>query len=444
MNKTDFLIIGGGPAGYETAIKARERGHSVRLIEKAELGGTCLNRGCIPTKALCRSAEIILDLQNASVFGLDVEASVLDFGRIMQRKESVVATLREGVSSLLKEIDIVKGEATFVDAVTVEVDGRHYTADKIIIATGSQPSVLNIPGKEYALTSDDILSLTFLPESIVIIGGGVIGMEFASIFAALGSKVTVLEYCKEILPAFDSDIAKRSRMSLKRRGIDIITGAEVKSVSNDKTVSYINKGKEKSVSAECILFAVGRKPLLPKGLEKTGIKVEKGAIMVDDEMRCLFEADRPTPDAEFFAIGDVNGRCMLAHAATMQGEVALGLKKLTDVIPSAVFTHPECAMVGLTEEQCHDQALDIKIGKSTFASNGKAVAMGQTEGLVKLIVAQDSGKLLGCHICGPHAADLIQEASVIISQGSPVSVIENTVHPHPTLSEAIKAALPNH
>lgn len=265
MKQSDILIIGAGPGGYETAIKARELGKTVTLIERDELGGTCLNRGCIPTKTLCRSAEVAMTIKDAAEFGINSCDCTIDFPNIMMRKERVVAELREGVSMLLKGVEIVKGEASFRTPAEVEVDGETYTAPEIIIATGSVPSSLNIPGKELALTSDDILSTDSLPNSLAIIGGGVIGMEFASIFAAMGVAVTVIEYCKEILPPFDGEIAKRLRMSLKRRGINIITGAEVISISPGISVNYSVKGKEKSLEAEKVLMAVGRKPLIQIG-----------------------------------------------------------------------------------------------------------------------------------------------------------------------------------
>lgn len=439
MNYSDILIIGAGPGGYETAVKARQLGKEVTLIEKDELGGTCLNRGCIPTKTLCRGAQLALLLDGSNDYGIIINGSEIDFDALMKRKSNVVESLRAGVESLLKGINLVKGEAEFLSSSEVSVNGEIFTAPTIIIATGSKPARLDIPGKELTKTSDEILQLESLPKSLAIIGGGVIGLEFASIFSALGVKVSVLEYCKEILPPFDAEIAKRLRMSLKRRGIDIITNAEVTSIEKGITVKYSAKGKEKSLEAEVVLMAVGREAVLPPGIENTGVKVSRGAIEVNDDMSCVRTA---LDETKLFAIGDVNRRCMLAHAATLQGEVALGLRRLTDVIPSAVFTHPECAMVGLTEDECAGKGLNIKIGKATFLSNGKAMSMGETEGLVKVIMDESSGRLLGCHICGPHAADIIQEAVIVMNECLPASAIVRSVHAHPTLSEAVKAAVP--
>lgn len=442
MEKSDLIIIGAGPGGYETAVEGAALGKKVTLIERDQPGGTCLNRGCIPTKTLCRSAEVAMTLANAGEFGFtDVSAS-LDFAKVMERKDKVVEELREGVRTLLKDVNVVYGDAKFRSASEVEINGVTYTAPQIIIATGSVPALLPIPGKELALTSDEILSIDSLPKSLCVIGGGVIGMEFASIFAAFGTEVTVLEYCKEILPPFDAEIAKRLRMSLKRRGINIITAAEVTSITEGPVVNYLVKGKEKSVSAEMVLMAVGRRPNLPEGITEVGAKLNRNAIAVNDDMTVVFEDGKAPADVKVYAIGDVNGRCMLAHAATRQSMVALGLADPTDVVPSAVFTVPECAMVGLTEERCIQDGRNVRIGKATFRANGKALAMGEPDGLVKMIVDADTDAILGCHICGAHAADLIQEVATAMQSGLKDSAISSTVHAHPTLTEVVLAAVP--
>ncbi|WP_297069215.1 dihydrolipoyl dehydrogenase [uncultured Duncaniella sp.] len=442
MEKSDLIIIGAGPGGYETAVEAAAHGKTVTLIERAQPGGTCLNRGCIPTKALCRSAEVAMTLAEAADYGFSAANSVLDFPAVMQRKDRIVGELREGVATLLKDVNVINGEARFKTPSIVEVDGQEYTAPEIIIATGSAPAMLPIEGKELCLTSDEILSLDTLPKSLCVIGGGVIGMEFASVFAAFGVEVTIVEYCKEILPPFDAEIAKRLRMSLKRRGINIITGAEVKSISAGPVVNYSVKGKEKTVEAEAVLMAVGRQPVVPDGLTELGVKFNRRAIAVNDDMTVKFEDGKAPSDVKLYAIGDVNGRCMLAHAATMHGKVALGLTSLTDVIPSAVFTYPECAMVGLTEEKCAELGRNVKIGKATFRANGKALAMGEPDGLVKVIADAETDELLGCHICGAHAADLVQEIATAMQAGLKASAISSTVHAHPTLGEVVLSAIP--
>lgn len=442
MEKCDLIIIGAGPGGYETAVDAALQGLAVTIIEKDKLGGTCLNCGCIPTKTLCRSAEIASTIRNSAEFGIVGGDVTIDFPAVMDRKNKVVDELREGVSTLLKNVNVVNGIAKFNSADVVEVNGAKYTAPRIIIATGSKPASLSIPGEELAMSSDDILEMTSLPKSIVIIGGGVIGMEFASIYAALGVKVTVIEYCKEILPPFDAEIAKRLRMSLKRRGINIVTGAQVTEILPGMVVKYLAKGKEAQAEAEKVLMAVGRKPVVPEGLTDIGATFNRGFISVDQDMKVQFEDGRQPKEATLYAIGDVNGKCMLAHAATAHGKIALGEYQNLDVIPSAVFTMPECAMVGMTEELCAASGRNVKISKATFRANGKALAMGEPDGLVKVITDVESDEILGAHICGAHAADLIQEIATAMANGIKASSIKNTIHGHPTLSEVVKAAMP--
>ncbi|MDE6861042.1 MAG: dihydrolipoyl dehydrogenase [Duncaniella sp.] len=442
MEKSDLIIIGAGPGGYETAVDAAASGLNVTLIERDLLGGTCLNRGCIPTKTLCRSAEVAMTLRNASEFGFAPVDGVVDYVKVAERKDRVVEELRAGVATLLKGVNVVTGEAKFISPAVVEVSGVQYTAPKIIVATGSAPAKLQIPGAELAMTSDDALSMTSIPKSMVIIGGGVIGMEFASIFASFGVEVTVIEYCKEILPPFDAEIAKRLRMSLKRRGITILTGTQVTAIEPGMTVKYLAKNKEQEIQVEQVLMAVGRVPVIPAGLQELGIKMNRRAIAVNDKMEILFDGDRQPSDVSLYAIGDVNGLCMLAHAATAHGKIALGHEQNLDAVPSAVFTVPECAMVGLTEDQCLNMSRNIKIGKATFRSNGKALAMGEPDGMVKIIADADTDALLGCHICGAHAADLVQEVATAITSGLKASAISSAIHGHPTLTEVVKAAVP--
>lgn len=438
MTKSDVLIIGAGPGGYNTAVEALGEGLSVTLVELGELGGTCLNRGCIPTKCFCRSADAALTLADAERLGVAPcpVTPAVDMARVTARKDEVVAQLREGIAMLLKGVNVVPGEARFVDESTVEVNGETYTAPKVIVATGSRPATLDIPGAEYAITSDRLLSWTdFTPESLIIIGGGVIGIEFASIFAAFGTKVTVIEYCKEILPSFDSEIAKRLRMSLKRRGIDIVTGARVTAIDTPEwTVTYECKGKTQSVSAAAVVMAVGRRPVVPDGLDKIVKEWHRGAVVVDDSMK--------VPGTEgLYAVGDVNGRCMLAHAAEAQGLVALGRTDVNlGVIPSAVFSVPECSMVGMTEEQCRESGLNFKAGKAFMRANGKALAMNEPDGLVKILIDADSRLILGCHVVGAHAADIIQEVVTVMSASLTIDAVTASIHAHPTLSEAVLAA----
>ena len=437
----DLIVIGAGPGGYELAAEAASEGLSTVLFERDLPGGTCLNRGCIPTKALCRSAEAARTAREAAAFGITTGEVAVDFPAVMARKDRIVEGLRAGVETLLAGVTVVRSEAHFAAADTVECDGISYTAPRIVVATGSRPSRLPIAGAEHALTSDELLALTAVPDSLVIIGGGVIGMEFAGVFASLGSKVTVVEYCQEILPNFDAEVAKRLRMALKRQGIDIVTGAAVSSIAPDLTVSYTLRGKEKSVKGAAVLMATGRVPVIPDGLVEAGATLRRSALAVcPDTYKIVWAEGKVPADTEVYAVGDVNGICMLAHAATAQALSILGKSQNRDVVPGVVFTTPEVAMVGLTEQQASEAGIAFRVLRSTFAANGKAAAMGETAGMVKLIVEETTDLLVGAHICGPHAADLIQECAVLIANGLPHSALAHTVHPHPTLSEAIPAA----
>ena len=435
MNSFDLIVIGSGPGGYTTAAAATASGLKVAIAERGDLGGTCLNRGCIPTKALCRSAEAAMTVKNAADYGVEVEGYSISYPAMVERKERIVSELRQGVEFQLKGVEIIRGEARFKSANVLEINGEEYTAERIIIATGSRPATLPVPGAELAVNSDFVLSMSELPPSLAIIGGGVIGMEFASIYSALGVEVTVIEYCKEILPPFDADIAKRLRMAMKRRGVKFLVGAQVTALSKNPDgiyVSYESKGKAAELQASMVLMAVGRTPVIPDGLAELGIAMNRKAIAVDESMLTSLPG--------VYAIGDVNGLCMLAHAAEVQGRVALGLEKLPDIIPSAVFTVPECAMAGLTEQQCIDRGISYTTAQTTFRANGKGLAMGEPEGIVKLIDETGTKRLLGAHICGAHAADLIQEATLALTLGLTAAQAAEAVHGHPTLSEALLAA----
>lgn len=434
----DIIIIGAGPGGYETAARAASAGKKVILIERGHLGGTCLNRGCIPTKALCRSAEVADTVALAAEYGIGAQMPAVDYAAVAARKDAVVASLREGVAQVLKDVEVVTGEARFVSPSEVSVGDKVYTAPTIIVATGSKPARLDIPGAEYALTSDEFLALTSLPPSVTVIGGGVIGLEFASVLKSFGVDVTVVEGMPEILPPFDAEIAKRLRMALKRRKINIVTDAVVKEIGRDGTVSCVVKGKEKSIGPAMVLMSVGRRPVIPDGLVEAGAPLtERGFLKVDSDMLLM-----QSGGTSVYAIGDVNGLCMLAHVATAQGEIVLGLRKDLGPVPSAVFTRPECAMAGLTEAQCAALGKEVRIGRATFQANGKARAMGEPDGMVKTIVSAEDGTLLGCHILGPHASDLIAEAALVMTSGLPASAIHASIHTHPTLSEVLPASLP--
>ena len=426
------------------AAEAAAQGLTVGIVERDLLGGTCLNRGCIPTKALCRNAEVVNLIKEAAQWGVTTGDFTIDYATAFARKNEVVTQLREGVAMLMGQpnITVINGEASFKDAHTIVVNTEQYEARNIVIATGSAPRGLPIEGADLCMTSDDILSMDTLPNSLCIVGGGVIGMEFAAIFQSFGVEVTVIEYCKEILPPFDKDIAKRLKTVLTKRGIKIITQAAVKAVAKGDegllTVTYDAKGKEQTAVAERVLMSVGRQPILPAGLDTIGVNVSRRGIEVDEHMRTSVDG--------VYAIGDVNGLCMLAHAASAQGEVALAhiLGKpchvRLDIVPSAVFTVPELSMVGLTEDQCAEREMNVVVKKAFFRSNGKAVSMGETDGLVKMIVDADTRKIVGCHICGAHAADLIQEVVMAMNADATVDQLASSIHGHPTLTEVVMAA----
>ncbi|MBR1803948.1 MAG: dihydrolipoyl dehydrogenase [Muribaculaceae bacterium] len=440
----DIIIIGAGPGGYEMAAEAAAKGLTVGIVERDLLGGTCLNRGCIPTKALCRNAEVVNLIKESTQWGVNTGEVTIDYATAFARKNEVVTQLREGVAMLMGQpgITVINGEARFKDVHTIEVNGETYEARNIVIATGSAPRGLPIEGADLCMTSDDVLAMDTLPKSMCIVGGGVIGMEFAAIFQSFGVEVTVIEYCKEILPPFDKDIAKRLKTVLTKRGIKIITQAAVKAVTRGDdgllTVAYDAKGKEQSAAAERVLMSVGRQPVLPQGLDTIGVTVGRRGIEVDENMRTSAEG--------VYAIGDVNGLCMLAHAASAQGEVALAhimgkpCHVRLDIVPSAVFTVPELSMVGLTEDQCAERGMNVVVKKSFFRSNGKAVSMAETDGLVKMIVDADSRLIVGCHICGAHAADLIQEVVMAMNAGATIDQLAASIHGHPTLTEVVMAA----
>ncbi|MDE7160873.1 MAG: dihydrolipoyl dehydrogenase [Muribaculaceae bacterium] len=444
---SDIIIIGAGPGGYETALAAAKRGKSVTLFNGDRLGGTCLNEGCIPTKCLCRNAEVVSTMREADRFGMDDFTFVLDYHKVVERKDEVVSTLREGIDSMLKsaKVNVVNAMASFKDAATVVAGGEEYTADDIIIATGSDSRSLPIEGHDLDCVKDStaMLAIDYIPESLTIIGGGVIGMEFASVFASFGSKVTVIEFMKQILPPFDSDISKRLKQALGKRGIDIITSAAAKKIEKleDGTVAvtYECKGKEERVVSTDLLMAVGRAPRVAGlNLEAAGVEYSPKGIPVDDMMR--------TNVPHIYAIGDVNARMMLAHVASYQGVRAMNVIEgkedniRFDIVPSAVFTVPECGMVGLTEEQCKAQGIAVRKGQSFFRANGKSLALGEPDGLVKLLFRKDDDVLVGAHIMGVEAADLAQQCADMMNRNMTLHDIEDVIFGHPTVSEVILTA----
>ncbi len=418
---TDLMIIGAGPGGYKTALHAAENGLKVTVFEEQHVGGTCLNVGCIPTKTYVHSAS---------------------FGEAIERQPQVVEQLRSGIERLLSHpnITLVRERAAFVDAQTVATaSGQRYTAEHIIIATGSSTKYIPVEGVDSPCVVDStgLLALKEQPKRLCIIGAGVIGMEFASVFNRFGSEVTVVEFLKECLPAIDSDIAKRLRKLMEKEGIEFHMQCGVKRIA-DGTVFFENKkGQQECVEADVVLMATGRKANTA-GLhpEVAGITLApNGTIPVDEHFR--------TVNSHCFAVGDVNGRQMLAHAAEFQGRHVvnqiLGIEDHIrfDVMPAAIFTEPEAACVGPCEEQLKAAGVPFECHKAFYRSNGKALAMSATEGMVKLCCEPGEGRLLSCHVYGAHAADLVQEVTAYITLGATLKQLRETVHIHPTLAEVL-------
>lgn len=445
----DVAIIGGGPGGYVAAIRAAQLGGKVLLVEKDSLGGVCLNRGCIPTKTLLKSAEKWEDLKHCGEFGLKAEGIGFDYGAIVARQKAVVTQLRGGIEQLVKsnDITVIKGRAALTDSnrleVAVDDRGNHqsFEARKIIIATGSAPSRMTIPGCHLpdVITSDELLALTQVPQSLLVIGAGVVGIEFAAIMSAFGCQVTVVEMLPNILPSVDNDIIKRMGLLLRKRGIKILAGASVTAIAatDDGVAVNVETGKNmQQFHVEKVLVATGRRPVVEGlGLEAAGVAYNRSGITVNEKME--------TSIANIYAIGDVTGQNMLAHVASTAGMVAaenaMGLNSRMEynAVPSCIFTTPEIAMVGLTEAEALDGNLDIKVSKFNFAANGKAVSMGETDGMVKIVADASSGKLLGMHILGPHASDLIMEGTLAVRNKLTAGDVAHTIHPHPTLSETV-------
>lgn len=447
MEKTDLIIIGAGPGGYHTAVHAAKEGLKVTIIEKSHPGGTCLNCGCIPTKSFAHDAELYRNPLLSCVGGGHV-----NFTRIQERKNDVIGQLREGVKGLMAQpgITYIEGEAKFVDKKVIEVNGTQMTADNIIIATGSRARMLPfIPAldspegadlKDKVMTSTELLEIDHVPNSMAIIGAGVIGLELASAFETFGSSVTVIEFLKECLPTIDSDIAKRLRKTLEKRGINFNMNSGVKSIqaTEDKkqaVVTFEQKGQEKQVVADVVLVATGRAANVEGlGLEVAGINTIKQGIETND----YYETNVPG----VYAIGDVNGKQMLAHAASFQGLHVLNHimnkkdKIRFDIMPAAVFTYPEAGSVGMSEDACKKEGIKCIVKKGFFRSNGKALAMEETEGMLK-VMADENGKIIGCHVFGAHSADITQQVAVLMNNDATLNDLRDIIHIHPTIGEVL-------
>lgn len=460
---SSLIIIGCGPGGYQTAAFAAANGFNVTIFEKAQPGGTCLNRGCIPTKAYCHVASTLLEQRKLADLGMTPSArpaTALSFPAVHAHKEAVVAQLRQGIETLMAApgITYVKGEARLEDARTVVCDGNRYTADNIIIASGSHSAMPPIDGigSPRVVTSTGLLAMETLPKRLAIIGAGVIGMEMASAFAAFGTEVTVIEFLKECLPPMDQDLAKRLRKTLEKRGVKFHLGAAAKSITETTQpdpcaqVTFCQKGKELTIEADTVLVATGRHPNTEGlGLEAAGVAYDRHGITVDDNLE--------TTAKGIYAIGDANGRLMLAHAAEQQGRQVVerlmaslggnaqdtpdtglpgGSYPRDTPVPSAVFTVPELAGVGPLEAQLKEQGVKYEAHKSFYRANGKAVAMNATDGLVK-ILTDEGGRIVACHALGAHAADIVQEATALIQLGATIADLHHIVHIHPTLGELL-------
>ncbi len=425
--KTDLLIIGSGPGGYRAAGYAARNGLSVVVAERDQAGGTCLNAGCIPTKCLAH----------------DASAAPSDFASAMERKALVTQQLRTGVEQLLSApgITLVKGQAAFTDEHTVTIGDTIVEADNIIIATGSESRMPPITGIDNprVITSTEALQLQSLPETMVIVGAGVIGMEFASILARFGSKVTVIEYLKECLPMFDKDIAKRLRKAIEKQGVTFFMDSAVSEITDGEVIFKSNKtGTETRLpcAGAPVLIATGRKPSVEGlNLEAAVVDYDTKGIKTDDCLR--------TSQPHIYAIGDVTGKQMLAHAATAMGFRAVNTilgksdKIRLDIMPSAVFTYPEAATVGLSEDACKQLGKPCKCLKGYYRANGKALAIAEPEGMVK-ITADTDGTILGCTAYGAHSADMVQEIAALMNCNATTDDLASIIHIHPTLSEILQ------
>lgn len=442
----DITVIGGGPGGYVAAIKAAKDGKKVCIIEGNSFGGTCLNVGCIPTKTLIKTANIFHEIKEAEKFaieGVDTSKAAVSMPKLQQRKTAVVNQLVGGVKGLLKgnKVTIIDGKGSFVDAHTIAVGDKKVTTEYVIVATGSEvliPGFIAQEGKNNLITSTEALDLDHVPASIAIIGGGVIGVEFAFLLNKLGSKVTVLELLDHILPMVDEEVSAMAQKRMEKDGVKFVLTAKVKSV-RDNVVYYELDGKEESVAADTILMAVGRAPLTA-GLntEAVGLEFDRRAIKTDANLR--------TNVPNIYAVGDVNGKVMLAHTASHEGIVAVdnicGGEMEMDYakIPSCIYLEPEIACIGLTEKQAKEKGYKLKIGKFPMAANGKALIEGDTDGIVKVILDAELGEILGVHLYGKHTTDMIAEIAVAMVNELTADEIIHTIHPHPTVSESLPEA----
>ncbi|MFL8938330.1 dihydrolipoyl dehydrogenase [Rossellomorea oryzaecorticis] len=449
MKKYDIVVLGGGPGGYVAAIRAAQLGKKTAIVEARELGGTCLNRGCIPSKTLLRHSEVIDNLEKAKSWGIETGPVTLSLAKMFQRKDQVIEKLRNGIGFLLKKgkIDVYNGFGTARGNgelfISMSDGEERISYDKLIIATGSSPIIPGIPGLQDAVhyTSDTIFSIESIPKSLVIVGGGIIGVEFACIFSSLKVPVTIVEMGDRIVPSEDPDASSALAKSLKKKGIRILTNTRVKEVvssSGEQTVGIEKAGGEHdSLLADAILLSVGRSPQTSP-VEALNLKMNGPYIKVDSELK--------TSDSSVYAVGDVIGGWQLAHVASAEGLTAAanaagGTGQVQyNVVPRCVYTSPEIASVGITEEEAKEQGLSFKVVKVDHSGNGKALALDEKEGFVKLIADTTHGEILGVTMVGPHVTEMIGEPSAFIHLEGTVDEMASMIHPHPTVSESIYEA----
>ncbi|MEA4971907.1 MAG: dihydrolipoyl dehydrogenase [Candidatus Metalachnospira sp.] len=449
VKKTKITVIGGGPGGYVAAIRAAQLGAEVTLVEKQHVGGTCLNEGCIPTKALLHSAEVFEEAKNGEKLGV-IAKPELDFDKVMDNKKAVVSRLVGGINTLLQAngVKVIDGEGSFVDKKTLKVRTENgeqdITSDKYIIAVGSIPTVVPIPGIDspQCIDSTGALSLQSLPKSMVVIGGGVIGVEMATAYSAFGTKVTIVEMLPRLIMNMDEELVAVAEKALVKNGVDILTSTKVVSIENKGDLASVNiekDGVSNVVQAEKVLVCIGRKPATSGlNMEAAGIESERGAIKVNDHME--------TNVREIYAVGDCIGGTMLAHIASVQGEIAsenaMGEDSRYDerTNPGCVYTQPEMASVGYNEEKAKKEGIKYDVGMFNLGGNGKSIIMNGGEGFVKIISHSRSKKILGMQIIGPRATDLITEGALAIGMNAGVEDIIKTIHAHPTVGEAVREA----
>jgi dihydrolipoamide dehydrogenase len=445
MRKFDLVVIGAGPGGYVAAIRAAQLGLRVAVVERDKPGGVCVNWGCIPSKAILKSADLYHQMKNAAAYGIVVKGLSVDYREVIRRSRKVSEKMSRGVSFLFRKngIELIVGNAVLSSPTTVRAGDEEIGAGKILVAVGT--AVRGLPGiepdGETVLTSDDALALETMPGSVVVLGGGAVGVEFAYIYRTFGADVSVVEMEDQLLPRTDREVAKELEKSFQKQGIRVLTGAPAKSLdkaAGELTVSL--KGKEERLPAEKFLVAVGRKPLTEGlGLEACGVKLTKGYVEVDASLR--------TACPTIYAIGDVIGGMLLAHEASAEGvaaaEIIAGHETKApdrDNIPACIFCQPEVATIGLSEEEAKRRGIPVKVSKFPFTALGRAVASGHTEGFVKMVAEERYGEVIGCHIIGHGASDMIAELGLARTLEATFHEIGKTVHAHPTLPEAIREA----